>query len=77
MRKNAPKCTFLTILDILTSAHFGGIYIMYTLFATSTSPNKHNHHVTLINNFFFVEGSYQYQHMFWKPHDACVNFYHV
>ena len=34
MRKNAPKCTFLTILDILTSAQFGGIYIMYTLFAT-------------------------------------------
>ena len=40
MRKNAPKYTFLTILDILTSAQFGGIYIMYIIFATSRAVAK-------------------------------------
>ena len=40
MRKNAPKYTFLTILDILTSAQFGGIYIMSILFATKRKVAK-------------------------------------
>ena len=40
MRKNAPKYPFLTILDILTSAQFGGIYIMSILFATKRKVAK-------------------------------------
>ena len=40
MRKNAPKYTFLTILDILTSAQFGGIYIMSIIFATKRKVAK-------------------------------------
>ena len=40
MRKNAPKCTFLTILDLLTSAQLCGIYIMHILFATNRKVAK-------------------------------------
>ena len=40
MRKNAPKYPFLTILDILSSAQFSGIYIMSIIFATKRKVAK-------------------------------------